>query len=95
MSFITLEQAFDQWESEIKPLIIAKYGENDTPALSESWNDYADSLCKDGQLSELQYRFCPAFDSEEMPFDDKEYILKQLGINSGDIDKLIELFDYL
>lgn len=72
-------EAFANWESEIKPIVIAQYCADDMPALSESWNDYTDSLCKDGDLSTLQYHYCPAWD-DAMPEDDYEYIVEQMGI---------------
>lgn len=28
---------------------------NDKPAKSQAWNDYTDSLCKDGQITSKQY----------------------------------------
>lgn len=79
MDNLTLQQAFDSWEQGIKPLIVEQYGEDDTPALSESWNNYTDELCKDGQLTELQYKHCPAHD-EAMPDNDREYILGCMGV---------------
>lgn len=74
-----IKDAFHNWESEIKPLVIAQYGADDEPALSESWNDYTDSLCKDGELSDLQYHYCPAWD-DCMPEDDFQFILDLMGV---------------
>lgn len=71
--------AFNNWNEEIKPMVIEQYGEDDDPALSESWNNYTDSLCKDGELSNLQYHHCPAFD-DVMPGDDIEYLLESMGV---------------
>lgn len=31
------------------------YGEGDKVALREAWNNYTDSLCKDGMITERQY----------------------------------------
>lgn len=75
--------AFTAWSEEIKPLVIKQYGEDDIVALSESWNDYTDMLCKDGELSDLQYHHCPAWD-DTIPEDDdaeREYIFDQLGVS--------------
>lgn len=77
---ITIKAAFEQWEENIKPLVIEQYGEQDAPALSESWNDYTDSVCKDGELTDLQYHYCPAFD-DPMPDDDFEFILESIGVS--------------
>lgn len=88
MSYISLSQAFDQWQELIKQSPVFGQNDEDTVALSESWNDYTDSLCKDGQLCELQYHYAPAYD-EEMPgdgwrfdplSDDREFILDAMGV---------------
>jgi len=78
---LTIAEAFAAWKSDIMPGVIDQYGADDVPALSESWNDYTDGLCKDGQLSDLQYHHCPAWD-DEMPDDDGDgaYILEQMGV---------------
>jgi len=83
MSYINLSQAFAQWQE-----LAANIPKNDGPALAESWNDYTDSLCKDGQLCVLQYHYCPAYD-DDMPgtgsqwnalSDDREFILDAMGV---------------
>lgn len=76
---LTYREAFDSWESDIKPAVVAQYGADDSVALSESWNDYTDALCKDGELTALQYHYCPSWD-DEMPDDDREFILKEMGV---------------
>ena len=46
------------FEFEILPGIKEHYeqdGEPDWPARSESWNNWTDSLCKNGQISDWQY----------------------------------------
>lgn len=84
MSYISLSQAHDQWSQDIAGLI----PKDDDCALSESWNNYTDSLCKDGQLCALQYHYAPSYD-ESMPgsggtydalSDDREFILEQMGV---------------
>lgn len=83
MQRISLSQAFAQWQE-----LAADVPKDDAPALAESWNDYTDSLCKDGALCDLQYHYCPAFD-DEMPgdgsqfdplSDDREFILDAMGV---------------
>lgn len=77
---ISIKQAFETWKSEIKPAVIAQYGADDEPALSEAWNDYTDGLCKDGELTDLQYHYCPAWD-DDIPDDDKEFLLEKMGVS--------------
>jgi hypothetical protein len=83
MQRISLSQAFAQWQE-----LAADIPQDDAPMLAESWNDYTDSLCKDGALCDLQYHYAPAYD-EEMPgdgsrfdplSDDREFILDALGV---------------
>ena len=50
--------ACDQFEFDILPFIQDEYeqdGEPDWPARREAWNNWTDSLCKDGQISDWQY----------------------------------------
>lgn len=84
MDIIAIKDAFEAWENEVKPLVIEQYGDDDTIALSESWNDYTDSLCKDGQLNDLQYQYCPAWD-DDMPEYDGEFILDAMGVSIASI----------
>lgn len=83
MNLISLSQAFEQWSH-----FDAGIPSDDRVALAESWNDYTDSLAKDGQLSALQYHHAPAYD-DPMPghgstfdplHDDREFILGALGV---------------
>ncbi|MEY2152243.1 hypothetical protein AB7849_15165 [Rhodanobacter sp. 115] len=71
--------AFSDWSSAIKPGVIATYGDNDQPALDESWNDYTDSLTRDRRFNGLQYHYCPSLD-DDMPDDDKEFLLERMNI---------------
>lgn len=75
-----LIDAFENWENDNKPLVISQYGASDSVALAESWADYTDALCKDGELSSLQYHYCPPFD-ESMPDDDHDFILENMGVS--------------
>lgn len=63
---ITIGQAYDQWETEIKPLINV----GDLPTLSKSWSKYTDSLRKDGELSAVQYHYCPDHTGGDIPADE-------------------------
>lgn len=90
---ISIKQAFENWENEIKPLVIEQYGEEDNPALAESWNNYTDSLCTDGEIYEWQYMNAPAFD-DPMPGPEEEFEerLKELGISSEKFDDLFNFY---
>jgi hypothetical protein len=90
-NLMTLQEAFDSWESEIKPLVIEQYSEDDEPAINESWNNYTDSLCKDGQLTDLQYKYCPGYD-DGMPDNDLEFIIEQLGLPGEYAEQFEQLF---
>lgn len=83
-TLISLSQAFAQWQELSEGI-----DKDDGPALAESWNDYTDSLAKDGELCALQYHYAPAYD-EEMPgtgsqydelSDDREFILTAMGVS--------------
>ena len=55
-NLIDSEEALSElFDEEIAPLVIEQYGENDIPAMSESFNNWSDSLCKDGELHSIQY----------------------------------------
>lgn len=82
---ISLQQAHNQW---LEMVTEAGMDRHDKPAMAESWNNYADSLEKDGQLYALQAQYAPAWD-EQMPgngsqwdplLDDREHVLESLGI---------------
>lgn len=47
-----LSELFD---SEVAPSVIEQYGENDSPAMNESFNNWTDSLCKEGEIHPEQY----------------------------------------
>ena len=56
-SVMTWEQACEQFESEVFPCVQAQYeqdGVPDWPARREAWNNWTDSLCKNGQISDWQ-----------------------------------------
>jgi hypothetical protein len=76
MRHLTIADAFQQWGDVFRPVIPA----GDGPAHAESWNDFTDSLCKDGSFNDLQYHHCPAWD-DEMPDDDAEFLLERMGVS--------------
>jgi len=54
---VTWEQACERFESEEFPYVQAQYeqdGVPDWPARREAWNNWKDSLCKNGQISDWQ-----------------------------------------
>lgn len=83
MSYISLSQAFAQWQE-----LAADIPKDDDVMLAESWNDYTDSLCKNGELCALQYHYAPSY-GDDMPgkgsrydelSDDREFVLEQMGV---------------
>lgn len=55
---ILFDRACQMFEFEILPMVKEQFeqdGEPDWPARSEAWNNWTDSLCKDGQISDWQY----------------------------------------
>lgn len=49
------EELSVRFDDEIAPLVIEQYGENDTVAMNQAFNDWSDMLCKDGEIHEEQY----------------------------------------
>lgn len=49
------EELSKKFDEEVAPLVIEQYGENDSDAMNQSFNDWSDSLCKDGEIHEAQY----------------------------------------
>jgi hypothetical protein len=47
-----LSKIFDE---SILPLVLETYSESDSVAINEAFNDWTDSLCKDGELHPDQY----------------------------------------
>lgn len=45
----------DLFDENVLPYILETYGEDDTVAISEAFNNWSDSLCKDGEIHPLQY----------------------------------------
>jgi hypothetical protein len=52
------QDAVEEFKSLIMPLVQRTYekdGHVDRPARREAWNNWTDSLCKDGIISDWQY----------------------------------------
>ena len=45
----------ERFDSEVLPSVVEQYGESDQVAINEAFNDWADALCKDGELHPEQY----------------------------------------
>ena len=59
MKDLTEIQFSELFDEEILPLVIAQYGVNDKPAINEAFNNWKDSLAKDGLITEEQdYYYC-------------------------------------
>jgi len=52
---MTEEEVQADFKENILPLIIEQYGEYDEIAIDTEFNDYTDSLCKDGQITDWLY----------------------------------------
>ena len=48
-------QAVEDFKESWEPSVIAHYGRDDTIALRETFNNWTDSLCKDGRIDDSQY----------------------------------------
>jgi hypothetical protein len=51
----TQERIRAQFKTDIEPLVIEQYGADDEVALNEEFNNWTDSLCKDGIISDYVY----------------------------------------
>ena len=55
---MTFSQACADFNFIVMPFVREQYEQDgipDWPARREAWNNWTDSLCKDGQISEWQY----------------------------------------
>lgn len=53
------EALSEQFDQEIAELVVAEYGADDEPAMSEAFNNWSDALCKDGEIHPEQYnQYC-------------------------------------
>jgi len=53
--FRSFEDVQADFEENVLPYVVEKYGKDDEIAIREAWNDYTDGLCKDGEISEWAY----------------------------------------
>jgi len=54
--YIASEQELsDLFDESIAPEVIKQYGPDDEVAMSEAFNNWSDSLCKDGEIHPAQY----------------------------------------
>jgi hypothetical protein len=48
-------QALKRFKRDVAPSVVARYGKRDKPACREAWNDWTDSLYKNGEITQRQY----------------------------------------
>lgn len=51
----TEEELSKLFDEQVAPMVIEQYGENDSVAMNEAFNDWSDGLCKDGEIHAEQY----------------------------------------
>lgn len=49
------EELSKRFDEEILPMVLETYSESDSVAINEAFNDWTDSLCKDGEIHPAQY----------------------------------------
>ena len=49
------EELSEKFDEEIAPSVVKQYGEDDEPAMNETFNNWSDSLRDEGQIHEEQY----------------------------------------
>ena len=57
-SVMTRDEAIEIFDNHILPIVkqnMEPDGQIDEPARSEAWNNWTDSLCQDGLISDWQY----------------------------------------
>lgn len=52
---MTKQEVFDEFREFIRPLVVKRYGENDVIAINEEFNNWTDSLCKEGCITTELY----------------------------------------
>ena len=88
MSLISFEQAYEQWQDMVNEFGIDK---TDDCMMSESWNDYTDGLCKEGDFNDLMYHHCPAWDETMQDGEDAfNYLCDCLGLDPETVARDIE-----
>jgi len=60
MGYIASEDELaERFDESVLPHVIAQYGADDKPAISEAFNNWSDGLCKDGEIHPEQYsQYC-------------------------------------
>ena len=60
MGYIESEEELSEcFDDGVAPIVIEKYGEDDEPAMNEAFNNWTDSLCKNGEIHPEQYnKYC-------------------------------------
>lgn len=87
----TLAEAANFFKEIILPYILYKYGQNDEPAISEAWNNYTDSLYKEGEITQTQISYCPDYMSIPKHLD---FIEDELNFFLGvDCDKILDYYN--
>ena len=51
---MTKKEALQEFRAYILPAVVAQYGKDDRPAISEAWCNFTDYLCKDGIITRHQ-----------------------------------------
>lgn len=49
------DELSERFDKEIAPAVIEQYGPDDEPAMNEAFNNWTDSLCKEGEIHPEQY----------------------------------------
>lgn len=49
------EELSERFDRDVAPAVVAEYGEDDTVAINEAFNNWTDALCKDGEIHLEQY----------------------------------------
>ena len=49
------DELSDLFDEHIAPMVLEQYDEDDTVAFNEAFNDWTDSLCKEGTIHHWQY----------------------------------------
>lgn len=80
---ISYTDALNSFNSDVLPGVIAAYSKDDTTAINEAWHNFTDSLCKDSEMTDLAYHYCPSYDDcpqfDDLG-DDIESILSDMGV---------------
>jgi len=53
------DELSERFDEQVLPAVIDQYGADDEIAISEAFNNWTDSLCKDGEIHPEQYsQYC-------------------------------------